>query len=412
MIIRPFDKEKDTEAVRRIWQEVGWIEKGKKEHEAGLDLHLAAGRAIVGEIDGEAECIVLTATGSMRYLDADVSLSGVTGVTTSRVARKQSLASRMTARAIAEDAAEGLLISGLGMFEQGFYDQFGYGTGCYSNWVTFNPRQLTVAYPKRPPKRITSEDWEAVHQSRRAKLARHGAVTFESPNLTQADLNWIEDGFGLGFYDGANGALSHHLWVRPEKGEHGPYNICWMSYQTDAQFLELMGLIKTWEEQVHLVRMDEPAHIQLQDLLERPTYHRTITEKSKFECNMWTGCWWQKRICDVAGCLEKTHLRCPELRFNLVLSDPIERFLEVDSPWPGCAGNYVVTLGSSSGAEKGTDADAPTLTTTVNAFTRLWLGVRPATGLAITDDLDGPADLLEELDWAFRLPTPNRDWEF
>ena len=31
----------------------------------------------------------------------------------------------------------------------------------------------------------------------------------------------------------------------------------------------------------------------------------------------------------------------------------------------------------------------PTLTATVSAFTRMWLGVRPATGLTITDDLQG-----------------------
>ena len=40
----------------------------------------------------------------------------------------------------------------------------------------------------------------------------------------------------------------------------------------------------------------------------------------------------------------------------------------------------------------------PTLTATVNAFTRLWLGVRPATGLAVTDDLSGPPELLQQLD--------------
>ena len=48
----------------------------------------------------------------------------------------------------------------------------------------------------------------------------------------------------------------------------------------------------------------------------------------------------------------------------------------------------------------------------INAFSRLWLGVRPARGLAVTDDLDGPRDLLEALDEAFRLPEPVRDWDF
>ncbi len=71
-----------------------------------------------------------------------------------------------------------------------------------------------------------------------------------------------------------------------------------------------------------------------------------------------------------------------------------------------------MTLGSSSGAEPARDNTLPTLTATVNAFTRLWLGVRPATGLAITDDLDGPAELLAQLDEVLRLPAPHPDWDF
>jgi hypothetical protein len=38
--------------------------------------------------------------------------------------------------------------------------------------------------------------------------------------------------------------------------------------------------------------------------------------------------------------------------------------------------------------------------------------VRPATGLAITDDLAGPPELLAALDDAFRLPAPTWDWQF
>jgi hypothetical protein len=38
--------------------------------------------------------------------------------------------------------------------------------------------------------------------------------------------------------------------------------------------------------------------------------------------------------------------------------------------------------------------------------------VRPATGLACTDDLCGPPELLAQLDRAFRLPQPTPDWDF
>jgi len=61
-------------------------------------------------------------------------------------------------------------------------------------------------------------------------------------------------------------------------------------------------------------------------------------------------------------------------------------------------------------AAAGTDPALPTLTASVGAFTRLWLGVRPASGLAVTDDLTGPDDLLAGLDDAFHLPDPKPSW--
>ena len=75
-------------------------------------------------------------------------------------------------------------------------------------------------------------------------------------------------------------------------------------------------------------------------------------------------------------------------------------------------GEYTVTAGPASMAEPGHDTGLPVLEASVNAFTRLWLGIRPATGLAFTDDLKGPPDLLQALDVAFRLPAPQTDWDF
>jgi hypothetical protein len=42
----------------------------------------------------------------------------------------------------------------------------------------------------------------------------------------------------------------------------------------------------------------------------------------------------------------------------------------------------------------------------------MWLGVLPATGLSVTDNLTGPVDLLTALDVALRLPRPSPDWDF
>ena len=94
-MIRPFEADRDRQASHRIWRECGWLEKEEKE--AIMDRFVDCGRAVVGELNGEAECLVLTAPGFVRYLNEDLPFSGVTGVTTSLVARKQGLASRATA---------------------------------------------------------------------------------------------------------------------------------------------------------------------------------------------------------------------------------------------------------------------------------------------------------------------------
>lgn len=46
------------------------------------------------------------------------------------------------------------------------------------------------------------------------------------------------------------------------------------------------------------------------------------------------------------------------------------------------------------------------------AAQRMWLRMRPATSLAITDQLSAPQELLEKLDWILRLPEPKLDWSF
>jgi len=165
-------------------------------------------------------------------------------------------------------------------------------------------------------------------------------------------------------------------------------------------------------DQVRLVRMGEPRSVQFQDLIKQPFQRRQVSERGKFATGMRATAYWQERICDLPGCLEHTHLRGDEVRFNLVLTDPVEQYLDDDAPWHGVAGKYVVTLGPASGAEQGTDASLPTLQASVGAFTRLWLGVRPASGLVVTDELAGPPELLEALDWTLLLPEPKPDWHY
>jgi len=251
-----------------------------------------------------------------------------------------------------------------------------------------------------------------MHASRLARRRGHGAVNYPAPAITEAEVRWADDGFGLGYCDGPRGELTHHFWCEARRAERGPYRIEWMAYQTQEQFLELLGLIKSLGDQVALVEMREPAGIQLQDLLERPFRQHQVTARSRFENRMAAYAYWQVRMLDLPQCLAHTQLRAREVRFNLRITDPIARLLEEEAPWPGVGGEYIVTLGSSCQAKPGQDSALPTLTCSASAFTRLWLGVRPATGLAVTDELAGPAPLLEELDWALRLPEPKPDWDF
>jgi len=410
MNIRTYNPKKDKQAVHRIWQEVHWI-KAKEDEKKMMDIFLSEGNKLIAELNGEPECMVVSIPGTFRYLEEDLQLSVVAAVTTSRIARKQGLAKRLTAKLVAADVLNGAQVSTLGMFEQGFYDKLGFGSGGYEHWISFDPAYLNIKQQPRVPRRITKDDWELVHKSLLNRYRGHGACNLLPASFTRADMGLTEHGFGLGYCDGANGELTHFFWGSA-KDEPGPYTIITIAYQNGQQFLELMGLMKTLNDQVRLVEMREPAGIQLQDLLSQPMKQRQVTKKSKFENQNKAGAYWQVRICDLEGCLSKTHLHRETVRFNLELYDPIELILEPTEPWRGITGNYIITLGSNSRVETGKKPDLPTLKSTVGAFTRLWLGVRPATGLSVTDELAGPDFLLKALDDVLCLPDAKPDWDF
>ena len=405
-------QESDAGAVRRIWREIGWIEGGNERHQKGLDVFLEACQGLVGVLGQEAECYVGTAPGTVQHLRSSLPLSVVTAVTTSHIARRQRLALRLTARAVATAASNGAMVSALGMFEQGFYDRLGFGTGSYEHWVSFDPADLRVPGLSRPPLRLTADDWQAVHQQRLSRWKCHGACNLEPAALSHAEMLWGENPFGLGYRDARNGELSHQVWFEAKDLENGPYSASLVSYQTPKQLLELMAVMASLGDQVHLIKMREPAGIQLQDLLKRPFRRRRISLKTEFETTIRADAYWQMRICDLPGCIAAMRLEGEDVAFNLSLADPIEDHLDTSSTWRGVAGEYVVRLGSESSAERGRDSSLPRLEASVGAFTRLWLGVLPASGLAVTDDLRGPPPLLEDLAIAVSLPAPRPDWDF
>ena len=235
MDISSYDAERDFDAVVRIWREVGWIDSDSEAK--AMEYFLDGTDCFVSLIDGSAECAVMTTPGLIRYQDVDLPLSLVSGVTTSLVGRKLGLASGLTAHAVGEAGRGGAAVSILGMFEQGFYDQFGFGSGSYEHHIRFDPASLQVDVPYRPPVRLTVDDWEAVAAAFKARPRRHGGTTADPPGFIRAEMMWADKPFGLG-YRSETGELTHFIWGRT-KGESGPYRVQMLSYQTTDQLLEL-----------------------------------------------------------------------------------------------------------------------------------------------------------------------------
>ncbi len=435
MEIRPFDKKRDLSAIQRIWYEIGWIdsETGAK----ALADFASTGSCLTAAIDGEAECMAHTSAGLMRYvnpyrnphlnanlsddIDEDLPFCAVTAVTTSRIARRLGLALKLTARQVAAAASAGAPLAVLGVFDQGFYDRLGFGTGSYESAIRFDPATLRVDVPYRSPKRLGKDDWRSVHGALMKRRRGHGGCLLPEPRLMKAEMGLRPDGFGLGYE--TEGVLTHFLWFAAKNIEHGPYRVEMLAYRDGEQFLELMGLVKSLGDQVSLIEMPEPPDIQLESLLRQPFRHRRNTGKSDFAASHQAQAWWQLRMLDVAACVERRHWSGQTVRFNLSLSDPICEYLPEGS-WGGCGGEYQIATGSSSYAQPGHRDDLPTLHASVGAFSRLWFGVAPATGLAVTDGIrvDEPlrpdvldaasGNLLDRLDEALCMPRPQLGWDF
>lgn len=409
--IDAYNRELDWESVKQIWLEIGWMRDESEAECAVLRTELSLGFARVARLNGQVESVANGAEATLQYLDCELPLAAVTAVATGNVARKRGLALRLTAQLVADMAAEGAALSMLGIFDQGYYDRLGFGTGSYQHRVALHPRELCVAIPDRVPCRLTAADWEEMHACRTKRRKQHGYVTFVSPDATRCET-FRNDRFGFGFRDDRTDELTHFIWCQADNLDVGPYNILSMAYGCNRQFLELLGVLKCLGDQVHLVSLIEPPDLQLQDLLSRPFSRLVSSRDGKFATGIRSFAVWQARICDLPRCLKETHLECKPLRFNLRLSDSISEFIDEGHRWRGVGGQYIATLGLESSVERGTSSDLPTLSASVGAFTRLWLGVRPASGLAATDELDGPASLLADLDHALQLPKPAWEWRF
>jgi len=407
-----YDHDRDFEAVKQIWLDVGWMnEDNVDDNEKGLEVMLQNAKTVVFPIDGVAECSVVSQPGFMRYLDAELELGIIAAVTTGHVARRMGAARKLTADSLATLAEDGAEIAALGMFDQGFYNQVGFGTSSYMSMFHFDPNSLTVTNRFRPPKRLSRDNWRDMHTAMKNRKRTHGGCWITAPEVMQCEAIWTPSPFGLGYYDGTDNTLSHFFWGETE-GQHGPYQITHMAYQTTDQLFELLALIKSLGDQINKVQMEAPPELQLQDLLDQPFRIQRMTEGSEHENYHEAAAHMQARILDLPACMAKTVLPGDTLSFNLTLTDPVTNHLIKPRKWQGVAGDYVVTLGPKSAAVAGKQEGLPVLTASVGAFTRMWMGVRNASSLTLTDDLQGSAELLADLDRILRVPSPHFGWDF
>ena len=300
------------------------------------------------------------------------------------------------------------------MFEQGFYDRLGFGTLGYTPHASFDPAHLRVPRLTRPPLRLSGDDITEIHANRVRRLRGHGSVSFDAAEFSRAELMLDPEcvsSFFLGFRDGPSGRLSHHLLARA-KGENGPCTVGWMGYETGGQLIELLSVLRSLGDQVRQVKMAEPPQLQIQDLIDRPFRTQMVSRSGEMDQRFDTCAESQIRILDLQACLAANS--CPvKIELNLLVEDPVAEHLDGDG-WRGVGGDYRLRLGERCEVTvAAVDPALPTLRIGVGALSRMWIGSRSASSMALTDQLEAPDDLLAPLDVAFLPPaSPHYDWMF
>lgn len=395
----------DLAAIQRLWTEVGWV-SGESDT-AQLEHWLAEATTWVGGPGDEVEAVTSTHDGRMAVMGTDLPLGAVTSVLTGRTARRLGLAGDLLTRAVVHTADHGAALAALGMFEQGYYDRFGFGTGAPMPLVTFDPANLRVDVPARPPVRLDPDDWAELAALLAERLPSHGRVALHAPGYTRAEARWFDPWVGLGFRD-EDGTLTHAMWGQA-KGEHGPLVIEWMVWRDGADLLELLGLVRGLGDQYRVATLQEPAEVSLRDVLDQPGRATFQTEGGTHAMGVRSLSWWQARALDLPSCVAARPWPGPPVACTVVLEDPLAARAEraTGTRFDRVEGTWRVTFAEESTAHRGRDDELPVLRAGVGAFTRMLLGVAPASTIALTDDLAGPAELLARLDRALLAPRPH-----
>jgi hypothetical protein len=409
--IRRYDPDVERADLLRVWKETGWFPRSDDAKVNTMADFAGETDTWVGTLNETIEAIVVNTNGQVLYDREDLPFTGVMTVAVGRPARKMGVAGKITAHAVSEAARGGAAVVGLGCFEQGYYDRLGFGTGAYRTWVSFDPTTLKTRVKARVPRRISPDEWPALHAARRQRRRVHGGLNLDLPITGRTGLVPVSHPVILGYDDGPDGALSHYVVMgNAPNPDAGPYEVLYLCWETAAQFDELIALLRAQGDQMRGMTVLEPPGVQWQDLLTEPHRHFMITAGSGFAGGIRSIGDRQLRIVDLERCIAGVKHSGPAVDFVLELTDPIERFFDASDPWRGIGGVYTVSLSEESRVCEGSDAGLPVLRASVGAFSRMWFGVKPASGLALTDDLDGAPTLIQDLDRVFRLPAPEFDW--
>lgn len=409
MHIRKLELESDLDSMVRIWQEVGWISREEKEAVKTL---FQAGDGYAADLEDKLEATLLSLPADMKYGEDLLALQALSGLVVSPRARRQGLAGRLMTQVLEEAVRSGQALSALVMFEQGFYDGLGFGLGGYRNIFTFDPDLLDVEMEAGIPERLTAGDWGPIHRALEERCRAHCGLNITSADFIKAEMEWDKgEGYGLGFRDG-EGKISHFVWLWRRGDAHGPLMVKFLAWQTQDQLLELLSLISSLGDQIHAVQMSEPHSLRLRDFITYPHKQERITAESKYSYKSRVEAPWQLKILDLERCVNALSLEGIELEFNLELDDPLLEHVDSDSP-AVITGDYSLKLGVQSDLKQGEVQGLPTLSASIDAFTRLWLGAASPLELSASSMFSAPPGLLEELEQAFRrLPEPNLELYF
>ncbi|MFP4363598.1 MAG: GNAT family N-acetyltransferase [Spirochaetia bacterium] len=412
MKIRKYNSEADFQDLWRIWQEIGWIDDSEQKKKA-LEAFAAGCTITAAEVNGKVESAVMTADAQLQHQEVSLPLSAVMTVTTSRILRKQGAAKKLLVKRLAEDAWKGAAAACLGIFDQGYYDKFGFGTGTYEHWVSFSPSSLNIKKKPTIPERLSAENFQEMHENLLKTKQNHGNMRVLPPEIVHGEVMFSKNGFGFG-YRSADGTLTHHMWLSTENEDSGPYTVAWTAWNTWEELSDLLALLKSLEDQVHSIKMREPSLIQIQDFLDKPHFFKSITKQGSHENCITANAYWQLRMLDVKTCFQQVSLGGEPFSLIMKVTDPIEAFIPEDARgWRGCAGIYKLEIGKQNRCVKLEDSQAePELSITINDLTRLWIGAISAKGLTAEGRISVSDELLHKLSGAFLLPRPVREWDF